>query len=162
MTYYFQTGHDYANKATPTGLLQTFSLRPPQGLSWVLASIFSCFFFSHELCDLCVCSPFSEDTPVLVMVTKATITSYNNVLRSQFVCTMCINPLLSSPAALVYHFLGLGTFKCQAEIQSFSMLSSNIYSNITQCVQCLSSFLMVFLFASIFSFLDVIIILQQH
>lgn len=123
---------------------------------------FLVFFFSHELCDLCVCSPFSEDTPVLVMVTKATITSYNNVLRSQFVCTMCINPLLSSPAALVYHFLGLGTFKCQAEIQSFSMLSSNIYSNITQCVQCLSSFLMVFLFASIFSFLDVIIILQQH
>lgn len=119
-------------KPLPTGLLWPLSFRRPQGLSWELTSIFSCFF-SHRLCILCVSSPFSEDTPVLVMVTKATITSYNNVLRSQFVCTMYINPLLPSPATLVYHFLGPGSFKCQAEIQSFSMLSSDIQQRNSMC-----------------------------
>ena len=139
------------------GLLRSFLFQPPQGLFLVLAWI-----FSQGLCDLCVCSPSSEDTTVLVMVTKVTITSYSNVFRAQFVCTMYINPLLSSPATSVHHLLGPETFKCQPESQSSTMLSSDIHSNATQCVQCLSSSLIVFLFASVFYFLHVMIISLQH
>lgn len=140
-------------KPLPHGPIVVNFIRTTTGpLFGISLDLFLCF--SHGLCDLCVCSPFSEDTLVLVMLTKATITSYNNVVfRAQFICTMYINPLLSSPATLVHHLLGPGTFKCQPEIQSSTMLSSDIHSNPTQCAQCLSSSLIVFLFAPSFIFL---------